>query len=128
MQAARCLYLHLLSKNTEGKFLDEIKASQIQEIKAPGTFEELIQALQFYSGITTILFGPPSALVIRTKSITAAIQSKKVVFKMCIAANSKFPTKFLYAMEIHTQRWLGKCQKYSDCLMVNAPCLFQQSS
>ncbi len=42
MQAARCLHLHLLSKNTEGKSLDEIKASQIQEINAPGTFEELL--------------------------------------------------------------------------------------
>jgi hypothetical protein len=60
-QTARCLHLHLLSKNMEGKSLDKIKASQIQEIKAPGTFKELLQALQFYSGITTIFFGPPSA-------------------------------------------------------------------
>jgi hypothetical protein len=84
----------------EGKSLDKIKASQIQEIKAPGTFEELLQDLQFYMGITTILFGPCSALVIGTKSITAAIQSKKIVSKMCIATDGKFPTKFLYAMEI----------------------------
>jgi hypothetical protein len=61
----------------EEKSLDKIKASQIQEIKAPGTFEELLQALQFYSSITTILFGPCSAIVIGTKSITATIQSKK---------------------------------------------------
>ncbi len=95
MQMAHCLHLHLLSKNTEGKSLDKIKASQIQEIKAPGTFEELLQALQFYLGITTILFGPCSPLFIRTKSITAAIQSKKTVFKTCIAADGKFLTKFL---------------------------------
>jgi hypothetical protein len=37
-QMAHCLYLHLLSKNTEGKSLDKIKASQIQEIKAPRDF------------------------------------------------------------------------------------------
>jgi hypothetical protein len=73
MQTACCLHLHLLPKNTEGKSCDEIKASQIQEIKAPGTFEELLQALQFYLGITTISFGPCSALIIGTKSITAAI-------------------------------------------------------
>jgi hypothetical protein len=47
MQTAQFLHLHLLSKNTKGKSLDEIKASQIQEIKAPGTFKELLQALQF---------------------------------------------------------------------------------
>jgi hypothetical protein len=36
-QTAHCLHLHLLSKNKEGKSLGKIKASQIQEIKAPGT-------------------------------------------------------------------------------------------
>jgi hypothetical protein len=119
-QTECCLHLYLLSKNTEGKSLDEIKASQIQEIKAPGTFEELLQALQFYTGITTILFVPCSMLIIGTKSITAAIQSKKIVFKMHIAANGKFPTKFLYAMEVRTQFWLGECQKHYNCSMVNS--------
>jgi hypothetical protein len=103
----------------EGNSLDKIKASQIQEIKAPGTFEELLQALQFYLGITTILFGPHSALVTGTKLITAAIESKKIVFKMRIAPDSKFSTNLLYAMEICTRHWLGECQKYSDRLMVN---------
>ncbi len=53
MQMARCLHLHLLSTNTKGKLLDEIKASQIQEVKVPMIFEELLQTLLFYSGITT---------------------------------------------------------------------------
>jgi hypothetical protein len=118
-QTACCLHLHLLSNNMEGKSLDEIKASQIQEIKAPGTFKELLQALQFYTNITTILFSPCSVLVYGTKSITAAIQSKKTVFKTRIAADGKFSMKFLYAMEILTQHWLGKCQKHSDRSMVN---------
>ena len=48
MQTARCLHLHLLSKNTEGKSMDEIKASEIQEVKVPTTFEELHQSLLFY--------------------------------------------------------------------------------
>jgi hypothetical protein len=56
-QTARCLHLHLLSKNTEGKSLEEIKASQKQEIKVPATFEEMMQSLRFYGGVTTILFG-----------------------------------------------------------------------
>ncbi len=119
MQMARCLHLHLLSKNMEGKSLDAIKASQIQEIKAPRTLEELLQALQFYLDITAISFGPCSALIIETKSITTAIQSKKIVFKTCIATNGEFPTKFLYTMEIRTQRWLGECQKHSYRSMVN---------
>jgi hypothetical protein len=58
-------------------------------------------------------------LVIGTKSIIAAIQSEKIVLKTRIAANGKFPTKFLYAVKICTQHWLGECKKHSDCLMVN---------
>jgi hypothetical protein len=42
-QVTRCLHLHLLSKNTKGKSLNDIKASQIQEVKVPTTFEELHQ-------------------------------------------------------------------------------------
>jgi hypothetical protein len=92
MQMARCLHLHLLSKNTEGKLLDEIKASQIQEVKVPTTFEELHQTLLFYLGITSILFGPRSALVAGVKSFATAIQTKKIIFKGRIATDSNLPT------------------------------------
>jgi hypothetical protein len=119
MQTARCLHLRLLSKNTKGKLLDEIKASQIQEVKVPTTFEELHQTLLFYSGITSILFGPCSGLVAGVKSFATAIQTKKIIFKGHIATDSNLPTKILYAMEIRIERWLGECQKFGDCLMVN---------
>jgi hypothetical protein len=56
-QMTHCLQLYLLAKNTEGKSLDKIKASQVQEVKVPSTFKELHQTLLFYAGITTILFG-----------------------------------------------------------------------
>jgi hypothetical protein len=118
-QATRCLQLHLLSKNSEGKLLEEIKTSQIQEVKAPTIFEELHQTLLFYSGITSILFGPRSTLVAGAKSFATAILSKKIIFKGHIASNSKLPAKILYALEIRIQRWLGKCLKFKDRSMVN---------
>ncbi len=74
-QAMRCLQLHLLLKNTEGKLLDKIKASQIQEVKVPTTFKELHQTLLFYLGITSILFGVGSAIVASIKSFATAILS-----------------------------------------------------
>jgi hypothetical protein len=77
MQRVHCLHLQLLSKNTEGKSLDEIKALQIQKIKVPATFKELHQTLLFHLGINTILFGLRSALVIGVKSTTTAMQTKK---------------------------------------------------
>ncbi len=119
MQATRCLQLHLLLKNIEGKLLSKIKASQIQEVKVPMTFEELHQTLLFYLGITLILFGPRSAIVAGVKSFATAILLEKIIFKGRIAADSKLPAKILYAMEIHIQQWLGECVKFEDRLMVN---------
>jgi hypothetical protein len=118
-QATRCLHLYLLSKNTEGKSLDEIKASQIQEVKVPTTFEELHQTLLFYSEITTILFGLCSAIIAGIKSFATAIQLEKNIFKGCIAADSKLPAKILYAMEIQIQHWLGECLKFNNRSMAN---------
>ena len=118
-QSAHCMQLHILSKNTEGKSLEEIKASQIQEVKVPKSFEELHQVLQFYSGITSILFGKRSALVEGVKSFASAILTEKIIFKGCIAADCELPAKILYAMEIRIQRWLGECKKYDDRSMVN---------
>ena len=108
------MQLHILSKNTEGKSLEEIKASQIQEVKVPKSFEELHQVLLFYSSITTILFGTRSALAEGVKLFASAIQSEKIIFKGRIAADGDLPAKILYAMEIRIQRWLGECEKYED--------------
>ena len=119
MQRARCLLLHFLSKNTEGKSMDEIKASQIQEVKVPTTFEELCQSFLFYSGITSILFGAGSSLVAGVNSLPNTIKTEKIIFKGRFTANNGLPTKILYTMEIRIQRWLAECQKFSDRSMVN---------
>ena len=113
------MQLHILSKNTEGKLLEEIKASQIQEVKVPKSFEELHQVLRFYSGITSILFGSRSALAEGVTSFASTILDEKIIFKGRIAADSKTSTKILYAMEIRIQRWLRECEKYDDRSMVN---------
>jgi hypothetical protein len=118
-QMARCLHLHLLSKNTEGKLMDKIKASQIQEVKVPTTFEELHQSLLFYLGITSILFGTGSSLDAGVNSLANTIKMEKIICKGCIAADIDLPTKILYAMEIRIQRWLAECQKFSNRSMVN---------
>ena len=110
-QSERCMQLHILSKNTKGKLLKEIKESQIQEVKVPRSFEELHQVLLFYSGITSILFGTGSTLVVGVKLFASAILTVKIIFKERIAANSNLPTKKLYAMEIRIQHWLGECKK-----------------
>jgi hypothetical protein len=99
--------------------MDEIKASEIQEVKVPTTFKELHQFLLFYLGIASILFGTGSSLIAGVNSLANAIKTEKIIFKGRIAANSDLPTKILYAMEIRIQRWLVEYQKFSDRSMVN---------
>jgi hypothetical protein len=118
-QTVLCLHLHLLSKNTEGKSMKKIKASQMQEVKVPTTFKELLQTLLFYSGIIMILFGPKSILVVGMRGTIFSIRCKKIMFKTRIAADSNFPTKFLFVIEICTQHWLGGCMQYDKESMVN---------
>jgi hypothetical protein len=83
------------------------------------TFKELLETLTFYSSIAKILFGPNSALVVGTKGTIFSICHEKIIFKTRIAANSNFPTKFLYTIDICTQCCLGDCMKYNDQSMVN---------
>ena len=118
-QSKCCMQLHILSKNTEGKLLEEIKASQIQEVKVPKSFEELHQVLSFYSGITSILFGTRSALVFGVKLLASAILTEKIIFKGCITTDGNLLTKIFSAMEIRIQCWLGECKKIKDRFMVN---------
>ena len=91
--------------------MGKIKASQIQEVKVPTTFEELHQFLLFYSGITSILFGTGSSLVAGVNCLANAIKMEKIMFKGSFAPDSDLPTKILYAMEIRIQRWLAEFPK-----------------
>jgi hypothetical protein len=53
----------------------------------------LHQTLLFYSGITSILFGPRSTLIAGVKSFATAIQTKKIIFKGRIATDRDLPMK-----------------------------------
>ena len=116
-QSEQWKQLHILLKNTEGKSLEEIKASQIQEVKVPMSFEKLNQVFSFYSGITSILFGTGSTLVVGIKLFASTILTKKIIFKGRIAADGNLPTKTLYATEIQIQRWLWGMQKIEGPLV-----------
>jgi hypothetical protein len=118
-QGVWCVQLHLLSKNTEGKSLKEIKALQKQGVKVPKTFKELVQLFVFYSGIATILFEKKSALVTKITELTHCIHRNKIVFKTRIAGNKKFATKFIFTVKIRIQRWLRACMTYDDQSMID---------
>ena len=114
-----CVQLHLLSKNTEGKSLEDIKALQKQEVKVPETFKELVQSFVFYSGIAMIHFWKKSALVTGITKLIHCICRDKIVFKTCIAGDKEFATKFIFAIEIRIQCWLRACMRYNNQSMIN---------
>ena len=60
-QQNRHFILHLIQTHGKGRTLDEIKASSKQLVKAPTTYIELIQQLEFFSGLCNIFFGEHSA-------------------------------------------------------------------
>jgi hypothetical protein len=69
MQTARCLHLHLLSKNTEGKSLDKTKASQIQDSKPRGHLRSYSKLFNF------IRASPLFYLAFAARSSSEQIQS-----------------------------------------------------
>jgi ribonucleotide reductase beta subunit family protein with ferritin-like domain len=101
------------------KSLEDIKASQKQEVKVPKMFEELVLLFVFYSGIATILFGKKSALVTGITELIHCICRDKNGFKTCIAGNKEFATKFIFAIEIRIQCWLRACMTYDDQSMID---------
>jgi hypothetical protein len=105
-------------KKIEGKSLEEIKASQKQDIKVSATFEEMMQSLRFYGGVITILFGL-SCSCVECKEHHLLHPTRKGHLQMQITADVEFAAEFIYAMEIRIQSWLGECQKFNDRSMVN---------
>ncbi len=56
-QQNRHLILHLVETQGKGKTLDEIKASNKQEVKAPTAYLELVHQLSFFAGACSIFLG-----------------------------------------------------------------------
>jgi hypothetical protein len=109
----QALVLYLVATQGRGKSIKEINASSKQKVVAPTTFEDLVNRIKFYIGISTILFGEHSPLIFKLKRFKRDIEENLMAVKARLVKDKFYATKILYGMYTRSQRWLGKC-KYAE--------------
>jgi len=77
----QALVLHLVATQCRGKSIKEINASLKQKVVAPTTFEDLVNRIKFYIGISTILFGERSPLIFKLKRFKRDIEKNLMEVK-----------------------------------------------
>ena len=107
-QQNRHLILHLVETQGKGKTLDEIKASNKQEVKAPTTYLELIHQLNFFAGACSIFFGENSIACQAVTALVALVERNRHILKTR-EADKKFMSQFLFAVDTRFQLWLDEC-------------------
>jgi hypothetical protein len=110
----RYLSLHILNNNVDNKNIDEIKASQKQQVTIPKDYHELIAVMEMDQSLSTILFGNESALLVKTRRAITPLKTKVSTIKVRIASNYKYPAKILYAFKIRIQCWLLMCEQQDN--------------
>ena len=107
-QQNRHLILHLVETQGKGKTLDEIKASNKQEVKAPTTYLEMVHQLSFFAGACSIFFGEHSIPCQAITALVALVERNRHILK-AREADKKFMSQFLFAVDTRFQLWLDEC-------------------
>jgi hypothetical protein len=113
-QTLRYLSLHILNNNVDNKNINEIKASQKQQVTVPKDYHELITNIEMYHSLSMILFGKESALSVKPRCAITLLKTEVSTIKVRITSNYKYPAKILYAFKICIQRWLLMCEQQDD--------------
>jgi len=85
--------------------VDEIKASNKQEVHPPMNFHELKEQLNMFLVATKIFFGKLSI-----GSLLNMINHHKSTFKAKECLDEQFTAKFLYVVDTRNQLWLKECK------------------
>jgi hypothetical protein len=107
-QQNRHLILHLVETQGKGKTLDEIKASNKQEVKAPTTYLEMTHQLSFFAGACSIFFGENSIPCQAVTALVTLVERNRHILK-AREADKKFMSQFLFAVDTRFQLWLDEC-------------------
>jgi hypothetical protein len=108
-QQNRHFTLHIVQTQGKGRTIDEIKSSSKQEVKAPTTYIELTQQLNYFAGACQIFFGEHSAATTSIRAIVVSIEKYKQIFKAREVRETVFVSKFLFAIDTRMQMWLDEC-------------------
>jgi len=101
----QALVLHLVATQGRGKSIEEINASSKQKVIAPTSFEDLVNRIKYYIGISTILFRERSPLIFKLKRFKQDIEESRMAVKARLVDDKLYVTKILYGMDTRSQRW-----------------------
>ncbi len=90
--------------------VEEIKASNKQEVHPPMNLHELQEQLLMFTFATDILFGEPSVGSQCLKALANIKNRNKSIFKAKERLDEEFPAKFLLAVDTRVQIWLNDCK------------------
>ena len=90
--------------------VEEIKASNKQEVHPPMNFHELQEQLLMFTVTSIILFGELSVGVQCLKALANMMNRHKSIFKAKEHLDEEFPAKFLLAVDTRNQIWLNDCK------------------
>jgi hypothetical protein len=117
-QQNRHLILHLVETQGKGKTLEEIKAGNKQEVKAPTKFLEMIHQLSFFAGACSIFFGSKSIPYQAMMALAELVDKNRLVLK-ARETDKTFMSQFLFAVDTRFQIWLDECMTAAHRTDVN---------
>jgi hypothetical protein len=95
--------------------VEEIKASNKQEVHPPMNFHELQEQLLMFTVATDILFGKLSVGSQCLKALSNMMNRYKSIFKAKERIEEEFPAKFLFAVDTIFKIWLNDCKSAKFC-------------
>ena len=107
-QQNRHLILHLVETQGKGKTLEEIKAGNKQEVKAPTTYLEMYHQLNFFAGACSIFFGSNSIPCQAILALVTLVEKNRLILK-AREMDKTFMSQFLFAVDTRFQIWLDEC-------------------
>ena len=109
-QKIRHITLQLVLTQGRGMTVDEIKASNKQEVHPPMNFHELKEQLNMFLVATKIFFGELSIGSQCFGVLLNMINHHKSTFKAKERLDEQFAAKFLFAVDTRNQLWLKECK------------------
>jgi hypothetical protein len=108
-QQHRQLLLHLIETKGKGQSLEEIKSLNKQILKAPTKYEEMMTQFGFFRGLCHMFFGQFSWPTESMNSLLQLLGKNKSSFKARERTDTRFCSKFMYAVDTRYQLFLEDC-------------------
>jgi hypothetical protein len=99
----RQLTLKLVRTQGRGLTLDEIKASNKQEVSAPMNFDKMKEQVEMFTAANNVFFGDLSVGSLSLRALLRMMENNKSTFKARERTNKKFPAKVLFAVNSRFQ-------------------------